>query len=166
MFHRFESLNPFLMRTAAVAFALALSVALPGASPRAEPALSQARVKLGETVFLADIADTPSTQSRGLGGRARLEPHDAMLFLYKQKTIHTFWMKGMLIPIDILWLDNRRIVYIAHRVPPPAPGTPDSQLPTYASAVPANAVLEIAAGRAAQLGLRVGDSARFDFSTQ
>ena len=71
----------------------------------------------------------------------------------------------MLIPIDMIWFDNSRVVHIEHRVPPPAPGTRLETLPTYTSELPANAVLEIAAGRAAEIGLRVGDYARFDFGS-
>ena len=83
---------------------------------------------------------------------------------YKISRSRSFWMKGMIISIDILWLDNSRIVHIEHRVPPPRPGTPNSALPVYAAPAPANGVLEIAAGRAAQLGLRVGDSIRLAFN--
>ncbi len=124
---------------------------------------SRARVELGGQTFVVDVVDTPALQARGLGGRTRLGPDEGMLFVYPDKERRTFWMRGMLIPIDILWLDNNRIIHIEHRVPPPAPGTPPRQLPTYAAPAPANGVLEIAAGRAAALGVRVGDYARMVF---
>lgn len=125
--------------------------------------MNQARVVLAGQEFIVDVAETGQQQSRGLGGRRGLKPGQGMLFLYPDKGIRNFWMKGMLISIDILWLDNNRIVHIEHRVPPPRPGTPLSALPTYAAPAAANGVLEIAAGRAAQLGLRVGDFARMMF---
>ncbi len=130
----------------------------------AEPSLPKAKVVLGGQTFLVELADTPEAQSLGLGGRAQLAPERGMLFLYEARGRHSFWMKGMLIAIDMIWLDNSRIVHIEHRVPAPAPGTPLGALPTYQSAEPANAVLEIAAGRAAALALKAGDFARFDFS--
>ena len=125
--------------------------------------VSRARVVLGGQTFVVDVVDTPALQSRGLGGRARLGPGEGMLFVYPDKGRRTFWMRGMLIAIDIIWLDNNRIIHIEHRVPPPAPGTPPGQLPTYVSPEPANGVLEIATGRAAALGIRVGHYVRMVF---
>lgn len=126
--------------------------------------MTKARVTLAGEVFLVDLAETVPQQRLGLGGRKGLKKNEGMLFLYAQKATRSFWMKGMIISIDILWLDNNRIVHIEHRVPPPRPGTPNSALRVYAAPVSANGVLEIAAGRAAQLGLRVGDSARLTFN--
>ncbi|MCZ6842325.1 MAG: DUF192 domain-containing protein [SAR324 cluster bacterium] len=120
----------------------------------------RARVELGGQTFVVDLAASSAAQSLGLGGRAHLGPQDGMLFVYFDKERRSFWMKGMVIPIDIIWLDDNRIIHIEHGVPPPAPGTPLQKLPTYAAPDPANGVLEIAAGRAAQLGVRVGDSAQ------
>ncbi len=140
---------------------------LPAAGPGmagAGAGMSQARVSLAGKAFAVDVADTPELQRLGLGGRKRLGPYDGMLFVYAGKARRSFWMKGMVISIDIIWLDNDRIIHIEHRVPPPKPGTPLRALPTYAAAGPANGVLEIAAGRAAELGLRVGDYARFAFN--
>jgi uncharacterized membrane protein (UPF0127 family) len=64
----------------------------------------------------------------------------------------------------MLWIDDDRIVYIAPRARPPRPGTPDEKLPLYEPTHDANFVLEIAAGRAQALGLKVGDKVEFDFS--
>lgn len=136
---------------------------LPAAAPAGE--MAKARVTAGGHTFVVDVADTPEAQVLGLGGRKHLGPNDGMLFVYKDKSRHTFWMRGMLIPIDMIWLENRRIVHIERRVPPPAPGTPEHRLPTYAPLEPANFVLEVAAGRADALGLKAGDLVSYDFST-
>jgi hypothetical protein len=126
-------------------------------------AMPQARVLLGGQEFRVDVADTPELQQRGLAGRTALGPLEGMLFPYARRGLPSFWMRGMLIPIDIIWIDTDRIVYIAHRVPPPAPGTSLERLPTYAPRDPANLVLEIAAGRAQALGVRVGDRVTLEF---
>jgi hypothetical protein len=130
----------------------------------AVPRLAKARVTAGGHTFLVDVAESPEAQSLGLGGRQHLGPSDGMLFLYSEKSRYTFWMKGMLIPIDMIWLDNRRIVHIERRVPIPAPGTLEFSLPTYAPEQPANFVLEIASGRADELNLKEGDLVSYDFS--
>lgn len=129
-----------------------------------KPEMSKAEVLIGKEVIRVDVADTPSLQSNGLGGRKQLAPNAGMLFTYTEKGRHAFWMRGMLIPIDIIWLDNRRVVHVEHNVPPPPPGTPESKLATYVSTLPANLVLELAAGRAKALGLKIGSQVTFRFN--
>ncbi|MBI4084217.1 MAG: DUF192 domain-containing protein [Candidatus Lambdaproteobacteria bacterium] len=154
-----------LRRPAALpwAAALALLVSAAGTARAGAAEMPQARVEFAGHTLRVDVADTDALQRRGLGGRVRLGPDEGMLFVYPERARHAFWMKGMLIPIDIVWLDGRRVVHIEHEVPPPAGGTPDARLPTYQPAAPADLVLELAAGRARQLGLRVGALLRFDF---
>ena len=72
----------------------------------------------------------------------------------------------MRIPIDIIWLDNQRVVHIEANVPPPPPGTPLEALPTYQPDATANFVLELAAGRARAVGLKVGDRVDFRFGVR
>jgi len=147
-----------------LAFVLLLALLLLPLAPTSAPAQGKARVHFGDHTWTVDVADTPTLQRKGLGGRAALAPDEGMLFLYPDKGRRTFWMRGMLIPIDIVWLDNRRVVHIEHRVqPPPTPDTPPPQLSTYEAPVPANMVLEIPAGQARELGLSVGDRLSFEF---
>ena len=126
--------------------------------------MTKGEVIIGKEVIRVDVADTPSLQSKGLGGRKKLAPNAGMLFVYTEKSRHAFWMRGMFIPIDIIWLDNRRVVHIERNVPPPPPGTPESKLETYVSSSPANLVLELAAGRAKSLGLKLGSQVTFRFN--
>lgn len=147
-----------------LAFPPATSLAL-GQKKTANAGMTKAEVIIGKEVIRVDVADTPSLQSKGLGGRKQLGPNAGMLFVYTEKGRHAFWMRGMFIPIDIIWLDNRRVVHIEHNVPPPPPGTPESKLATYISTAPANLVLELAAGRAKELGLKTGSQVAFRFNT-
>lgn len=140
---------------------------VPGAGPLLAAApMAQAEVVAAGVTFRVDVADTPSLQAQGLAGRKALGPREGMLFVYTQRERHSFWMRGMLMSIDIIWLDNRRVVHIEHKVPPPKPGTPQESLPTYQPRDPANFVLEIAAGRAKALGLQVGDRVEFRFNVR
>ena len=123
----------------------------------------QAQVKLGDVMFEVDVADSPALQERGLGGREALGPTEGMLFPYFERHPYAFWMKGMVMSIDMLWIDGTRIVHIEHNVPFWPADTPDHELPSYRPPVPANAVLEIAAGRAQELGVKVGDRVNFYF---
>ena len=107
-----------------------------------------------------EISDTPEKRQLGLGQREHLSKNQGMLFIFEQHDQHGFWMKDMRCPIDIIWLDNYRIVHIEHKVPPPAPG----QEPVIIKPdTPSNIVLELVAGQANQHQLKVGQTLRFRF---
>ncbi len=135
-------------------------------SVSAQQPLAKAEVIIHGRVFRVDVADTPAGQAKGLGGRKHLAADEGMLFVYADKRRHGFWMKGMFIPIDMIWLDNRSVVHIEHEVPPPKPGTDDRALPTYRPPEPGNFVLEIAAGRAREISLKVGDRVAYRFDVR
>jgi hypothetical protein len=169
-----ESLGP-LGRGAVLAAALWLAAPVGAASwgfgawvptARATEGYAQAEVIVHGQTVRVDVADTPEKQALGLGGRKRLGPLEGMLFVYAQRGRPAFWMRGMVLPIDMIWLDNRRVVHIEPNVPPPVPGAQPADLPTYAPPAPANFVLELAAGRAKVLGLRVGDRVRYRFDVR
>lgn len=52
------------------------------------------------------VADTAGERNRGLGGVVSLEPYAGMLFVLEDAKGGGIWMKGMLIPLDILWLSE------------------------------------------------------------
>ena len=83
-----------------------------------------------------------------------------MLFVFEERKPHRFWMKDMQFPLDIIWLDNHRIVHINHNA---KPATSDDEPDVMTSPVPVNFVLEIAAGRAAKLRLKKGQQMKFKF---
>ncbi len=115
-------------------------------------------LRINHQHFTIRTAQTADEQIRGLAGVHHLEPNEGMLFLLDGQPT-AFWMKGMLIDLDIIWVRNNTIVGINHSVPAPEVGTPDALLPNYPSPV-ANpqAVLEIASGQAQAQGITIGDS--------
>ena len=107
-----------------------------------------------------EVSDTPEKRSLGLGKRDKLEKGWGMLFVFEKRIPHSFWMKNMRFPIDIIWLDNQRIVELAENVPPPQEGeSPKVMEPRF----PSNFVLEIESGRARALGLKVGQMLSYQF---
>lgn len=141
----------------------AAMVTLAPAAPLFAQEAATARVMIHGQAITVQIADTPDLQVRGLGGRARLGPDEGMLFVYPDEGERVFWMRDMLISIDMIWLRNHRVVHIESSVPRPPPGASARDLPTYRAPEPANFVLEIAAGRASELGLKPGDRVEFKF---
>lgn len=106
-------------------------------------------------VFTVEIADTPETQRVGLMGRTELDPQRGMLFIWDEPFYVSMWMKNTLIPLDFVFVrDDGRIAWIYHNV---QPCPPVGECPGYTSPVRVSMVLEVAGGRAAELGLRVGD---------
>ena len=107
-----------------------------------------------------EVSDTPEKRSLGLGKRNKLENGWGMLFVFEKRIPHSFWMKNMRFPIDIIWLDNQRIVELVENVPPPHEGeSPKVMEPR----LPSNFVLEIESGRARALGLKVGQKLSYQF---
>ncbi len=54
-----------------------------------------------------EVADTDGQRSRGLSGRRYLGDYDGMLFLFEGVVNSPFWMKDMILPLDILFIDSQ-----------------------------------------------------------
>ncbi|HSA07445.1 MAG TPA: DUF192 domain-containing protein [Candidatus Gastranaerophilales bacterium] len=65
----------------------------------------------GKKVFLY-IADTPEEHLQGLMGVKSLPENFGMIFLFDKAEPRAFWMKNMEIPIDMIFLKNKKIVNI------------------------------------------------------
>ena len=101
--------------------------------------------------FIAEVARSPEEQAMGLMHRQSLAPDRAMLFPYDPPQPASFWMKNTLIPLDIVFIraDGTIARIAADTVP--------LSLEPIPSLEPVAAVLEIAGGRAAELGIEPGD---------
>ena len=115
-----------------------------------------AAVLLGGQEFRLEVADTIAAQRRGLAGRREIPENGGMVFVFPSAEERTFWMKGMRVPIDIIWLRDNRIIGMERYVSVPAEGVPDDALPRYRSSGPSDRVIELRAGRAEEIGLSVG----------
>jgi hypothetical protein len=106
--------------------------------------------------FSIEIADTVSKQMQGLSGREKLNENEGMLFIFKDSSIRSFWMKGMNFPIDIIWIREGEIVEFSENLQPSGSllnAFKDSVSPS----VPVNYVLEVAAGTVERFGIKAGD---------
>ena len=133
----------------------------PSAPAPAETATDGPRVIFPDGfVVRVDVAADDELRAQGLMYRDHLRPGTGMLFFFAQDGEHSFWMKNTRIPLDMIWIGaDRKIVGIRRNVPPCE--IPDC--PSYSPGpVRSRYVLEVAAGVAAQHGLKVGDVLRFE----
>ncbi len=116
----------------------------------------EAEVELNGERFQLEVARTPRQQQIGLMQRSDLPADRGMIFLFDPPKPASFWMFNTLIPLDMLFVLEGQIVYIAQDAQPcperpcPAYGPPNDQL--------VDQVLEFNAGTAERLGLQIGDS--------
>lgn len=106
----------------------------------------------GEIVEL-EVARTPAQQALGLMFRPALPDNRGMLFPFDPPRPVGFWMKNVPVSLDMIFLLEGEVTAIAANVPP----CTHEPCPSYGPATPIDLVLELRAGRAAQLGLQVGD---------
>lgn len=112
-------------------------------------------------VIYAEVVTTPQKQAQGLMFRHELPPDRGMLFVFTEMAPRPFWMYQTVIPLDMIWLDrNRKVVEIAEEVPA-CPSRMPEACPNYGGNVPSMYVLELAAGQAAERGIKVGGQIGF-----
>lgn len=117
----------------------------------------KAEIKIGEQYITADIAKDEPMREKGLAGVTNLGINDGLLFIFPSAGNYGFWMKGMLIPIDLIWIADGKIVGFEENMQPPAPGTPDQNLKVYYPPQAVDKVLELHAERVSLLQAHVGD---------
>lgn len=117
------------------------------------------KVVIDETELSVAVATTNTARERGLKGCQSLPQESGMYFPYEQPQDVQYWMKGMLIPLDIVWIANGRVVGIEKNVPPQDELVVDP--PRYRPLQPITGVLEVAGNAAEKYGIKVGDIVQF-----
>ena len=119
-------------------------------------------IKVGSINVAIEVADTNEERKRGLSGRKSLGENEGMLFVFEKENVFpSFWMKDMIIPIDIVWINDGVVVKI-HKNVQSQPGKKDSELTLYRPDAPIDYVLEVKGGFSDKNGLKVED--RIDLS--
>lgn len=98
-----------------------------------------------------EIVTTIHDQERGLSGRTALPDKYGMLFVFDAPDKYGFWMKDMLVPIDIVWVtETGTVVAVDANI---SPATYPKQ---FYPPVPIRYVVETQAGLASTKGWKVG----------
>jgi len=129
---------------------VAISVYLAAAS------MFEKKQLIGETEIHIRVADSNIERTKGLSGQRSIREDEGMLFKFNEDGYYSMWMKNMLFPLDMAWLDkNKKIVFIEKNI------SPDSYPKTYVSPVPARYVLEVNAGFFDRHEIEVGQTSEF-----
>ncbi len=133
------------------------SFKLPGSNTATPAASTEKTITIKDKKISVQIAKTNEERSKGLSGVSSLKEDSGMLFVFNPKSTPLFWMKDMLIPLDMIWIADGKIVRIDKNVPAPAANTPDSALRTYSAGQPVDYILEVNGGYSDKNNIKTGD---------
>ena len=113
---------------------------------------SNSYVIINNYTINVELALTNEERQKGLMGREILNDNDGMLFIFENEEIHEFWMKNMIISLDIIWINSDgEIVHIEKQVPPC-----EENCVIYSPLLPAKYVLELSSGSVERLSIESG----------
>ncbi|NET39774.1 MAG: DUF192 domain-containing protein [Cyanothece sp. SIO1E1] len=118
-----------------------------------------AQIEIADQLIQLEVAQTVQQQAIGLMHRTELADDRGMLFPFTPPRPVNFWMKNVLISLDMIFLKAGEVEAIANNVPPCT--TPIC--PTYGPSDEIDQVVELRGGRATELGIQVGDRIKVQF---
>jgi len=113
-------------------------------------------LRIKNDVIKAEVVRAPADLYKGLSGRESLCASCGMLFDFSDSDIRQFVMRDMKFPLDIIFINEGRIVGIAANLRPEG----SSPQNVYSSDAPADRVLEVNAGYAVAHDWQRGDEVR------
>ena len=118
-----------------------------------------AKANIAGTAIDLEVTKTPEEQAMGLMYRTSLADNRGMLFSFNPPRRVAFWMKNCKISLDMIFLRDGVVKAIAPKSPP----CTAEPCPTYDSKASVDHVIELRGGRAAELGVKVGDRISIQF---
>ncbi|MEG3435494.1 DUF192 domain-containing protein [Pannus brasiliensis CCIBt3594] len=117
-----------------------------------------ARAYIKDASIDLEVARTGEQQAIGLMYRSSLPKNRGMLFPFPEARYARFWMKNVSIPLDMIFLEKGVVRAVFIDVPPCSA----DPCPVYGPSVPIDSVIELAGGRARELGVKKGDTIRIE----
>ena len=113
-------------------------------------------IKIGDKTIKVDVVSTPELLEKGLSGRKDMKEDEGMLFVFKNSSKYSFWMKNMNFAIDMIWInESLNVVYIKKDA------KPESFPEVFSTNTDAKYVLEVMSGFSKKNNLKEGDSVKF-----
>jgi uncharacterized membrane protein (UPF0127 family) len=104
--YKLKKICSFLITGAGILVSV-LAVALIVVYTKILPCVPTQKIEVSGTKIWICVANTSYEQQRGLSYSKWLPKKWGMLFAFEEYSRHSFWMKDMNYPIDILWLDEK-----------------------------------------------------------
>ncbi|MCX6766188.1 MAG: DUF192 domain-containing protein [Candidatus Moranbacteria bacterium] len=112
------------------------------------------RVYVRDVLVKAEIVVSDEKKTAGLSGRSDLPQGRGMLFEWNDSEPRSFWMYGMQFPIDIIWIENGRVIGCEKNI------QPDNGKRTFSSPSDAGYVLEVPEGFCDRYSVKVNDEVK------
>lgn len=126
-----------------------------------EPSSNKHIITIRRASLEVEVAHNDYLRKAGLMGRSHLDPHKAMLFIFKEPAIQGFWMKNTLVPLSIAFIkEDRKISQIMDM----SPDRWDKNLTTYYSQEKVKYALEVNQGWFEKNGIKIEDKVHFSRS--
>ncbi len=110
-----------------------------------------ATIAIGDTSFSVEIAESEAERAKGLMDRESLPINNGMWFIFPEMGDEKFWMKNTLIPLDIIFIDDKmKVVHIVENAKP-------ESTELIGSPAPFQYALEINGGLVEAKAIDVGD---------
>lgn len=150
---RFGQIMIVLRSIASLVFAALFLIAPVAAQTAADRRLA-IETESGTHRFDVDVMRTNAERERGLMFRRQLGRDVGMLFDFKTPQPVAMWMKNTYLPLDMVFIgQDGRVVSVAENAEPLSERV-------ISSGAPVRGVLEVNAGTAKRIGLKVGDLVR------
>ncbi len=115
-------------------------------------------VQIGTHLIPVEVVKNAASRQKGLSGKKTLAQDSGLLFIFPSPGVYGFWMKDMYFPIDIVWINNKKVVGIEKNVS--IDFNPTSPKIFYPPS-PVQYVLEINAGMAEKREIKPQDTVIF-----
>lgn len=133
-------------------FKCSVPPAISGVKSKTTPTATIKKANGSSSTFNLELAVSIKQMTRGLMYRKTMLDDWGMLFVYDDVRVRSFWMQNTLIPLDMLFIDEKgKVVGIVE-------GAEPMTLKARTVGKPAKYVLELIAGRAKALGFKAGDT--------
>lgn len=127
--------------------------------PETPPSLRTGKVTFleakGETVTV-EVAENDHDRQRGLMYRKSMPDDRGMIFWFREKENHAFWMHNTCIPLDMLYIDSDGLIVGIEE------NTPTMSDDTFEVGCPSQYVLELNAGWTRAHGVRAGQKVKIE----
>jgi uncharacterized membrane protein (UPF0127 family) len=117
---------------------------------------------IGKNKIQLEVAQSEQEITRGLMFRTSMPEDAGMVFLFDPPRPVNFWMYHTLIPLDMMFIKNNKIVKIFEQVPPCKSENP-RECPRYpdGEGIEVTEVLEVNGGYVQKYGIKEGDRIYF-----